>query len=38
MSGVLAIGDVIDDLIVRPAGPIAPDTDTPSAIERTAGG
>ncbi|WP_375388104.1 carbohydrate kinase family protein [uncultured Amnibacterium sp.] len=38
MTGILAIGDVIDDVIVRPAGPIAPDTDTPSAIERTAGG
>ena len=38
MSGVLAVGDVIDDLIVRPAGPIAPDTDTRSTIERTAGG
>jgi sugar/nucleoside kinase (ribokinase family) len=38
VSGVLAVGDVIDDVIVRPAGPIATDTDTPSAIERTAGG
>jgi sugar/nucleoside kinase (ribokinase family) len=38
MAGVLAVGDVIDDVIVRPAGPIAPDTDTPSAIERIAGG
>jgi sugar/nucleoside kinase (ribokinase family) len=35
---VLAVGDVIDDVIVRPVGPIAPDTDTPSAIERIAGG
>ena len=38
MTGVLAVGDVIDDVIVRPLGPIAADTDTPSAIERIAGG
>ncbi|GAA2754607.1 carbohydrate kinase family protein [Amnibacterium kyonggiense] len=38
MPGVLAVGDVIDDVLVRPSGPIAPDTDTPSRIERTAGG
>lgn len=38
MTGVLAVGDVIDDVIVRPSGPIAADTDTPSAIERIAGG
>ena len=38
MAGVLAVGDVIDDVLVRPSGPIAPDTDTPSAIERIAGG
>ncbi|MBW4040575.1 MAG: hypothetical protein HIU86_00390 [Acidobacteria bacterium] len=38
MAGVLAVGDVIDDVLVRPVGPIAPDTDTPSAIERVAGG
>ena len=38
MPGVLAVGDVIDDVLVRPTGPIAPDTDTPSAIERIAGG
>lgn len=37
-GGVLAVGDVIDDVIVRPAGPIAADTDTPSRIERIAGG
>lgn len=36
--GVLAVGDVIDDVIVRPSGPIASDTDTPSRIERIAGG
>lgn len=38
MTGVLAVGDVIDDVLVRPSGPIAPDTDTPSRIERIAGG
>ena len=38
MTGVLAVGDVIDDVIVRPFGPIASDTDIPSAIERIAGG
>lgn len=38
MSGVLVVGDVIDDVLVRPSGPIAPDTDTPSRIERLAGG
>jgi sugar/nucleoside kinase (ribokinase family) len=38
VTSVLAVGDVIDDVIVRPAGPIAEDTDTPSAIERIAGG
>lgn len=36
--GVLLVGDVIDDVLVRPSGPIALDTDTPSRIERTAGG
>ena len=35
---VLVIGDLIDDLIVRPHGPIRSDTDTPSTIERRAGG
>lgn len=38
MAGVLAVGDVIDDVLVRPSGPISPDTDTPSRIERVAGG
>lgn len=36
--GVLAVGDVIDDVIVRPHSAIEPDTDTPSSIERVAGG
>lgn len=39
MSGrVLVVGDVIDDVIVRPSGPIRDDTDTPSTIERLPGG
>lgn len=36
--GVLLIGDVIDDVLVLPAEPIQPDTDTPSTIRRIAGG
>lgn len=36
--GVLLVGDVIDDVLVRPEGPIRDDTDTPSAIERVPGG
>jgi sugar/nucleoside kinase (ribokinase family) len=35
---VLVVGDVIDDLIVRPAGPVRPDTDTPASIVPTPGG
>ena len=37
-SRVLVIGDVIDDLIVRPHGPIARDTDTTATIVPHAGG
>lgn len=37
-SGVLLVGDVIDDVLVRPDGPIRDDTDTPSRIERVPGG
>ncbi len=37
-GGVLVVGDVIDDVLVRPAGPIRADTDTPSRIDRVAGG
>lgn len=37
-SGVLVIGDVIDDVLVRPDGPLRHDTDTPSRIERVPGG
>lgn len=35
---VLVVGDVIDDLIVRPHGPIRPDTDTSADIARHPGG
>ena len=35
---VVVFGDVIDDIIVTPNGPIRPDTDTPSSIERRGGG
>lgn len=35
---VLIVGDVIDDVLVRPHGPIRPDTDTPADIARRPGG
>lgn len=35
---IVVVGDVIDDIIVRPAGPIRHDTDTPAEIERRPGG
>lgn len=35
---VLIVGDVIDDVIVRPLGPIVPASDTPARITPTAGG
>jgi sugar/nucleoside kinase (ribokinase family) len=35
---VVVFGDVIDDIIATPSGPIRDDTDTPSSIERRAGG
>ncbi|WP_211368195.1 carbohydrate kinase family protein [Microbacterium rhizomatis] len=35
---ILVVGDVIDDIVVIPSGPILPDTDTPSTIRRVAGG
>ncbi|WP_382305352.1 carbohydrate kinase family protein [Herbiconiux sp. UC225_62] len=35
---VVVFGDVIDDVIVTPAGDIRPDTDTTARIERHAGG
>ncbi len=38
MTGVLVVGDVINDVIVRPAGPAATDTDTMAAIASVPGG
>lgn len=40
MTGVriLVVGDVIDDVLVRPAGPARLDTDTAARIDRRAGG
>ena len=35
---VVVIGDVMNDVIVRPLGPVAPGTDTPSRIVHTPGG
>lgn len=35
---VLVVGDLIDDLVVRPQGPVAYATDTPSRITPTLGG
>ncbi len=35
---IVVFGDVIDDVIATPSGPIRPDTDTPSTIERRGGG
>jgi sugar/nucleoside kinase (ribokinase family) len=35
---IVVVGDVIDDVIVRPQGAIRTDTDTPALIERHAGG
>ena len=38
MANVLVIGDVIDDIIVVPKGPIRANTDTDSSINQTLGG
>ena len=38
MPRVVVVGDVMDDVIARPLGPIATNTDTPSIIERRPGG
>lgn len=35
---VVVFGDVIDDIVVVPTGPIRADTDTPSSIRHRAGG
>lgn len=37
-GAVLVVGDVIDDVIVRPRGPVRPDTDTPAEITAGPGG
>jgi sugar/nucleoside kinase (ribokinase family) len=37
-GGILVVGDVIDDTVVIPSGPIRADTDTASVIRRVAGG
>lgn len=37
-GSVLVVGDVIDDVIVRPHGPVRPDTDTPADITSGPGG
>lgn len=38
MPELLVIGDVIDDIIVRPVGAIRPNTDTDAQIQKTLGG
>ncbi len=38
MPKLLVIGDVIDDIIVRPVGAIRPNTDTDAHIQKTLGG
>ncbi len=38
MAKALVVGDVIEDILVMPAGPIRPDTDTPSKIRVSYGG
>ena len=35
---VIVVGDVINDVVVRPKGPVEVGTDTPSQIERSPGG
>lgn len=35
---VVVWGDVIDDILVRPSGPVRPDTDTPAEISSSPGG
>ncbi len=37
-SVVVVVGDLINDIIVRPRGPVDVGTDTPSEIERSPGG
>lgn len=35
---ILVVGDVMDDLVVRPLGPLVPRSDTPALMERHPGG
>ena len=35
---ILVVGDVMDDLVVRPLGPLAPRSDTRAHMERHPGG
>jgi sugar/nucleoside kinase (ribokinase family) len=35
---ILVVGDVMDDLVVRPLGPLVPRSDTPARMERHPGG
>jgi sugar/nucleoside kinase (ribokinase family) len=37
-SVILVVGDVMDDLVVRPLGPVAPRSDTSAVLERRPGG
>jgi sugar/nucleoside kinase (ribokinase family) len=37
-ASILVVGDVIDDVLVQPLGPIRPDTDTPARITPAPGG
>lgn len=38
MPRILVVGDVVDDVLVRPTGPVRADTDTVARIERRPGG
>ena len=38
LARLVVVGDVIDDIVVIPRGPILADTDTSAAISRSAGG
>src|SRR5680860_1427004 len=35
---IVVFGDVIDDIVVRPHGPVRPDTDTSASIRHRPGG
>ncbi len=38
MTRILVVGDVVDDIVVRPLGSVNPASDTDAEIRRTAGG